>query len=848
MVVALVLSGCVKDPWEAPPPPPPVEAGEPMVGAAEGYLELPVGTPLGGFTSRCTCLGGNLFQPDPRDSELTTSFIESSGVHTWPAIKAIWLEAGGEPLVLTKVDTIYSADALVEAITARLEEATGEELSGRVVLATNHSHSSFGTFHPGATWFLGSDRFDRENFERFADQVAEVALQAHGTREPAKVGVGWTEDWDPSDRVYSDRRGENDELTIWDDQERPLGKDPFLGVLRFDTLDDEPIALAVNFGMHGIVLDIDNAMVSTDSGGGIEAVLSESFGDRPVVTMFLQGSGGDASPRGEQDRFARIESLGEIARDAVLAAREATPTSSDPVSIETVSRHVWKHPSSIHVTRDGAVDWSYAPFDPDPEFDPDNVVYDDDGSLRMPIDEFNTELGAVFCGSGDLDVPVGGLASTIFPYNQCLQVELLATLMGVWFQLPEGEPALPLPESLQAGTTASRIGPLPVRMPDGSEDVHDQLVGFFPGEPLYAYGEQWRRRAEAELGFEQAMIVGYAQDHEGYLTVPEDWLVGGYEPDITVWGPLEAEHVMEDVLTYAEQLTTELREPMDPLGQYAMTPYAETPLPTRVIDPTPDAGERLPVAPAYLWTPFVPAYDPDDAGAIRRPADEEMVIPAQLPRVQGVVQLAWEGGDPIVDSPHVVLERQDGGSWVPVTTPAGRVIDEGRHDVLLAHTPDPLYPAEDLQTHAWWAGWQAVSHVADRAGLPLGRYRLHVTGSRWVSGDQWPYETAPYEVISEEFEVVPAQITVAYDGATLTASLAAPVNGWRLVALGGDENGDNPVPGPVEVEIESGAGVDTQTVEPATAYARSALPVPVPADWTRITVTDAYGNTGTLFP
>src|SRR5688572_417301 len=125
MWFAGALSGCVKDSWEAPPPPPAIEAGEPMVGAAEGYLELPVGTPLGGFTSRCACLGGALFQPDPRDSEVTTDFIESGGVHTWPAIKAIWVDAGGEPLVLTKVDTIYSADALVEAITARLEASTG---------------------------------------------------------------------------------------------------------------------------------------------------------------------------------------------------------------------------------------------------------------------------------------------------------------------------------------------------------------------------------------------------------------------------------------------------------------------------------------------------------------------------------------------------------------------------------------------------------------------------------------------------------------------------------------------------------------------------------------------------
>ena len=59
------------------------------------------------------------------------------------------------------------------------------------------------------------------------------------------------------------------------------------------------------------------------------------------------------------------------------------------------------------------------------------------------------------------------------------------------------------------------------------------------------YAEQFRRRSKAELGFENAITVGYAQDHEGYLMIPEDWLVGGYEANINIWGPLQGEHIME---------------------------------------------------------------------------------------------------------------------------------------------------------------------------------------------------------------------------------------------------------------------------------------------------------------
>ena len=155
-VIGLGSVGCVSDEWTEPPPPPPIEAGAPVVGAAEGYLNLPVGTPLSGFTSRCSCLGSTSKQDD-RDSAFTVSFIESTGIQTTPTIKVIWVENGDDNLVLTKTDTIYSSDEIVAVLSARLSEATGEDLSGRVVHTTNHSHSSWGTFQHGVT-LVPSDR------------------------------------------------------------------------------------------------------------------------------------------------------------------------------------------------------------------------------------------------------------------------------------------------------------------------------------------------------------------------------------------------------------------------------------------------------------------------------------------------------------------------------------------------------------------------------------------------------------------------------------------------------------------------------------------------------------------
>ena len=844
------------DPGTPPPPPrdtgteplvvAPLEAGAPLVAAAEGDLKLPIGTPLGGYTARCKCLFGFSYQ-DERDSMYANGFVPSTGVQTYPGIKVIWIANGDDHLVLTKTDSIYSFDGLVTAITERLELATGEPLKGRVIHTANHSHSSFGTFSDQPTFYLGSDTLVRENFDRMADQIADVALEAYGELEPGRIGVGWGLDWDPNDEVYRDRRGENNDLHVWPDAEPGMGKDPHLGLIRVDDAAGQPLAMVVNFGMHGIIGSESSPLVSTDSGGHLETYLEESF-DHEVVVMFAQGSGGDASPAGRGDDFAKMESIGAIGTDKVRQFFDQTPTSADPVFLETVSRHIPVVHDEIEVTRNGTVDWRYAPYDPDRI--PDDRVYDADGQISSPIDEFNTENGGLFCGEGSLSSLLGSDFGTEAPeYETCMDPAELVELVLDTFSLEEEDFPLPLPESQKAGTTLTRLGPVPTLRPDGVVVSEDLLVGFFPGEATAMYGEQWRRRVRDELGDHQAMMISYAQDHEGYLLIPEDWLLGGYEPDITVWGPLAAEHTMEGVLQAGKEvLSTTLREDPDPDGIYTPTVYPDRPLETYTPDPTPTAGTRITAPPAggddRLWTWYhrngeVPA--------------EELAIPSEVPRVQGVVQLAWEGGDPSVDNPTVVIERQTDDGWEPLRSRSGRLITEADHDMLLGYTPHPLAPWTGVQTHRWWVSWQAVGHVHRKLDLPLGTYRLRATGVRYSGGEsQWPFTTEAYEVLSDSFELVPAVLDVAESATGLSLSMPAPALGFRLIDLDGtyadndDWDGDNPVRSEVQVTVIDAAGVETTaSLTPTPVGARSEVDVDL-SSAERVVVTDAYGNEGVL--
>jgi hypothetical protein len=292
---------------------------------------------------------------------------------------------------------------------------------------------------------------------------------------------------------------------------------------------------------------------------------------------------------------------------------------------------------------------------------------------------------------------------------------------------------------------------------------------------------------------------------------------------------------MEGVIAMADDvLSTVKKDAVDPDGIWTPTAYEAEALPERPPDTTPDAGTRITEAPDYLWVP------PE--------VSLRLEVPESCPRVSCIVQLAWQGGDPGVDLPDVTLQVETSeGVWEDVLTAAGRPIGEEHHDILLAWTPDPLYPADDPQSHAWWAAWQAVGHVRDRMGLPTGTYRLHVVGHAYAGGaSTWPWPSTEYTLDSDPFEVTEATISLEVAEGGLWAWVQAPVAGWRLVDVDGDEDGPNPLRGTLRVSwSDDGGGIVEETVVAQVSGGRSWIAISLPSG-KEVTVTDAYGNSGTV--
>ncbi|MBA3540762.1 MAG: hypothetical protein H0T79_14215, partial [Deltaproteobacteria bacterium] len=607
-----------------------VAAADLRAGAAERVLDVPVGTALGGYTSRAGFLGASGVV-DARHVKISGQFNPSVGVTAAPRVKAIALTAGDETVVVVKADMIFTYEGMV----FDLEQRLGPAFAGKVLISASHSHSAWAQFTGHGPLKLGAGELRDLVYTRFLDTMEATARDALAAQRPAKLGVSFDPAFDPTNVVNHDRRGDNDML--------PGGnrKDDHLFLLRIDGTDDTPIAVMVVFGEHGTLNDDDNPLASSDATGALERVFAEEFTD-PVVVMHLQGAGGDNSPGGHGGLdcdthpgkpsdpcflWAAEEGHGRAAAPLLKTAWTAAGTAMrSAIELEMLTRSIETGPfPETLAVRDGAL--AYAPFDGVTE--PDRVLYDATGAVASPIDEFNAPVGAGLCEAATAMFPNAAIPGTegVPVYGSCLRLDLAGEVLGPIFDIDFGVDAThPVCESTRTTISALRLG--------------DYVIGTMPGELTVMLAQYLRDRSG--LPEDRTIILGYAQGHVGYMLRPEDWLEGGYEPSVTFWGPLEAEHIANELLALLPLASTPMRED-------GTTATARVAVPTMtddldIDDPAPDAGSVPQAVPGETWS------------RIGTPATAQPS--AQLPRVSGIATFTWYGDDPQVRTPHVTLQRE----------------------------------------------------------------------------------------------------------------------------------------------------------------------------------------------
>ncbi len=784
-----------------------------QAGAAEDIVDIPVGTALGGYTARAGFLG-TAGVVDTRKVAIAGTFNPSIGVEVAPRVKAVALSTGDETIVIVKADLIY----IYEGMLFDLEQRLGPQFTGKVILASSHSHSAWSQHYFSGPLQLGSGVFRQLVYNRFLDQFEATAREALANMRPAQIGVFNDDNFDPTNQVNHDRRPENDGL--------PGGnvKDNHFYMIRVDGMDGVPIAAMPVFGEHGTLNSEDNPLATGDAPAALERVLQEQFASN-VVVMHLQSAGGDNDPTGHGQidctvhpgkstdpclSWAMEEGHGRAAAPILLDAwTQAGSAMQSQVQMEMLSRSIEVGPFPQTFTiRDGAL--SYAPWDGVTV--PDGIVYDGSGNVISPIDEFNAPVGGALCEYDTAMFPAAGIPGDdgILPYGSCLRLDLAAPILGPVFNTDFGVDAThPVCEETRTTISALRI--------------NDYVIGTMPGELTVMLASYMRTKSPVDA--DHTILVGYSQGHVGYMLRPEDWLMGGYEPSVTFWGPLGAEYI-------GEQLLNLLPLAMSPTRQDGTT--AGT---TRVAVGTATDGLDMD-NPAPMAGTIPTTIPPDTWARTGTPAQAQPA--AMIPRVGGIATFTWIGDDPLVKTPHVTLQAEtapSSGVYANVARRSGRVVQD--QDFTVAYTPEPLQRSGP-QTHVWVAEWQAVPWLGapnldtldDRGGVPLGNYRFQVEGQGWT-------------LDSSPFLVVPggnsSTATRANGSISVAASWNAPM-GWRLMDMTLRSNAPIPVRSQqVTIDLLDASSTMLSTAM-VTTDANGAASVPDNASATQVRVTDRFGN------
>ena len=857
ILTMLSLVACSDEPEPPVYVPVPLQKGVPLAAVESGYLRLPAGVPMGGYTARDAAFGGTRTRPrDLRQSNWTQMFHPSAGQLTGVPLQTLWLTNGDRHMVILRIDLVAAFDGIVFEIEKRLSAITGVDLKGQVAMVTSHSHSSPAAHHRSLQFALGFDRYDPRVFERIVDQAVSQALRAHGRLAPARLGVGLMPNADPADgeQLWRDRRTENDELLDIDGQPTGPGyKDPSAQILKVESDNGDLLAVLLNVGLHGTQFGDENCWSHWDAPGSVAYGLSAALQGAPV--FLLQGAGGDTSPGGlGATPMAKADDLARRSAERLLPLVRATQTSAEPIAMDLAYLSVEQHHQAITVERRGTTEFHYSPVTLDdygqPIEVPDNLIYDDQGAVIEAIDEFPAPIGAGLCGEA-VGVPFGSIGMgfnsvTVYPYDRCAILDRLMPVIASRFEVDEltvlGGSAS-APQNVEPAMSASLVAfghfdALPITTLDAGQAqtaVGRAALMFLPGETTTLLTLRAKRYL-TDLGYQAALVIGYAMDHEGYLMTVEDWVVGGYETSINVWGPLQGEYLLETAMQLASRGLSGDRMRTDDLGivapDYGAFDLGFEPL----LDDdkaTPTAGHvvtQLPEEPLLLPLNM-------DPQAIQPLATSDSVR-----ALTDVYAGTFEGGDVGIDAPVVHLERLINGDFVAAIGRDGLPIDSDGPGVLLGYSPTPPRSMDAERRHLWTIVWQPVGEgigLGDWAAQILGTYRFVVHGTLRRSSTDAPES---YRIELPSFDVEATSLSVV-DG---IARYAASPHGYR--ARG---NGDAPqeaTPLPKDMVLSLTCRFEDQiTFEGQIVVGENgSVDIQRPDDGSACSLVDPYGNGGVL--
>ena len=407
-----------------------------------------------------------------------------------------------------ETDTFAILDYDLGEVTVTDSDRIRSDVAGVLGIDPPNVRVSYTHTHAGPVWSdLTGSREGRGGHELTAgfretvwSQTLGATHQAKAALRPARLAAGWGE----SEIAVNRRlRAPTGELVVG--QNLDGFADHRVMVVRFDDLDENPLAALVCYAAHPIVLAYQNRLLSPDFPGVAKRVVEELTG---ATCLYLQGCAGN---------MMTIEAL---TGDLGAAERMGTMLGAEAAKVFTGIR---TRPTR---RRFGGIVESGAPLgiwvdEPIPDREP--VIKAIERNIEMPLrptedpgraEDHAQSLSRKFLELEKSGAPADRVADARFRARR-------AILSAAWTKLGQGRTHLP--------TTLHGI-----RIDSVA------LVGF-PGEPFAETGARVREASP----FEYTHMGGYSNGHTGYVPTAEEFERGGYEPNWATAYTSEAASLLE---------------------------------------------------------------------------------------------------------------------------------------------------------------------------------------------------------------------------------------------------------------------------------------------------------------
>lgn len=444
-----------------------------LVGAGSFFIDPPLPSDPQGFVRRAVAVRDDL------EPSLVSACVIQNDDHIVALIAAD----------VTNLDT-YFANRIREVISA----TTGIPYDN-ILLNSSHSHAGLWPRQGNKKLhgeFPDVTEAEEAYFAKIPYDYASAVVKAISRMKPARIsgGTGAVPGLAVNRR---ERDGKGGTILGWNkenfiDEEVPT--------IRIDGHDGKPIATLVGFGCHPVVLGGEVPYSGPDFIGELRRKVEILRGG---VCIFFQGAAGNVLPLEAfiNEPGPEIEMGARLGLEAVHAVVDKEPR---VINIEKIS---YGSVTPISLYRRRAV--SPQPTQPiaslrkvlNLPLNPPLTVKEMEMELVTRQEDFNSKVKS---GAGrELLNPIG------------YHIEWLKDILKM-------ASTAPLPEFIEGEIWAARLG--------------DAAIIGTPGELFTELGAEVRRRSP----FETTIFAGYCQGVLGYVSTPEEYQWGGYEPTVAQRG------------------------------------------------------------------------------------------------------------------------------------------------------------------------------------------------------------------------------------------------------------------------------------------------------------------------